>query len=119
MFSLVEVTEVMKQKGDLEFIQFLNRIHVGNVDEDIQNKLKSRLFEKTNKEFLHDKLHVFAEDEFFNRQNKQFLECLSGYTFKIGSIDIVLVNCFSNESLIHAAQNQKLTNTDDLAKILE
>ena len=70
MFSLVEVTEVMKQKGDLEFIQFLNKIHVGNVDEDIQNKLKSRLFEKTNKEFLHDKLHVFAEDEFFNRQNK-------------------------------------------------
>ena len=52
-------------------------------------------------------------------RTKQFLECLSGYTFKIGSIDIVLVNCFSNESLIHAAQNQKLTNTDDLAKILE
>ena len=117
MFSLIELTEVMRQKDDLDFIQLLNKIRVGNVDEDVENKLKSRFIEKTNKVFRHDKLHRFAENEFVNRHNKQFLECLSGDTFKIDAIDAIPVNCDSNESLIQAAQNQKLTNTGGLAKL--
>ena len=119
MFSLIELNEVMRQKDDLEFIQLLNNIRVGNVDEDVENKLKSRFTEKNNKELPHDKLHIFAENEFVNRHNKQFLECLSGGTFKIDAIDIVPVNCNSNKYLINAAQNQKLTNTGGLAKTLE
>ena len=46
MFSLIELTELMRQKDDLEFIQLLNNIRVRNVDEDVENKLKSRFTEK-------------------------------------------------------------------------
>ena len=46
MFSLIELTELMRQLDDLEFIQLLNNIRVGNVDEDVENKLKSRFTEK-------------------------------------------------------------------------
>ena len=105
MFLLIELTEVMRQRGDLEFIQLLNKIRVGNVDEDVENKLKSSFIEKNNKEFPHDKLYIFAENEFVNRHNKHFLDCLSGDTFKIDAINTVPVNCDSNESLIHATQN--------------
>ena len=59
-----------RQKDDLEFIQFLNKTRVGNADEDVENKLKSRFIKKTNKEFPHNKLHTFAENEFVNRHNK-------------------------------------------------
>ena len=31
-FKVVELTEVMRQRGDLEFISFLNKIRVGIVD---------------------------------------------------------------------------------------
>ena len=55
MFSFIELTEIMRQSGDLQFIQLLNKIHVGNVDQVVENKLKSRFIEKTNKEFPHDK----------------------------------------------------------------
>ena len=70
MFSLIKLTEVMRQKDDLEFIQLLNKIRVGNVDEDVESKLKSRFIEKINKEFPIYKLHIFAENEFVNRHNK-------------------------------------------------
>ena len=109
----------MKQNDNLEFVPLLNKIRVGNVDEDIENKLKSRLSEINKKEFPHDKLHMLAENEFVNRHNKQFLECLSGDIFKIDAVDAIPVNCDSNGSLIHAAQNQILTNTGGLAKTLE
>ena len=57
---MIELTEVMRQKDELEFIQLSNKNCLGNVEEDVENKLKSRFIKKTNKESLHDKLHIFA-----------------------------------------------------------
>ena len=31
-FKVVELTEVMRQRGDLEFMSFLNKTRVGTVD---------------------------------------------------------------------------------------
>ena len=70
---MIELTEVMRQKDDMEYIQLLNKIRVGNVDEDVENKIKSRFIEKNNKEIPHDELHTIAENEFVNQYNKQFL----------------------------------------------
>ena len=91
MFFLIELTEVMRQKSDLEFIRLLNKICVGNVDENIEIKLESRFIEKINEEFPHDKLHIFAENEFFNLHNKQCLECLSFMQLKIKNLQILEV----------------------------
>ena len=63
----------MKQNDNLEFVPLLNKIRVGNVDEDVENKIKSRFIEKNNKEIPHDELHTIAENEFVNQYNKQFL----------------------------------------------
>ena len=46
---MIELTEVMRQKDDMEYIQLLNKIRVGNVDEDVENKIKSRFIEKKKK----------------------------------------------------------------------
>ena len=48
---MIELTEVMRQKDDMEYIQLLNKIRVGNVDEDVENKIKSRFIEKKKKDF--------------------------------------------------------------------
>ena len=39
----------MRQKDDMVYIQLLNKIRVGNVDEDVENKIKSRSIEKKKK----------------------------------------------------------------------
>ena len=73
MFSFIELTEIMRQSGDLQFIQLLNKIRVGNVDQVVENKLKSRFIEKINKEFPHYQSHLFAENEFIDCHSKQFV----------------------------------------------
>ena len=35
----------MRQKDDMEYIQLLNKIRVRNVDEDVENEIKSRSIE--------------------------------------------------------------------------
>ena len=42
MFQFAELTEVMKQRGDTKFIDLLNKIRVGNVDEDVQKQIRER-----------------------------------------------------------------------------
>ena len=37
--QMVEVTEVMRQRGDHDFIRVINKIRVGNIDEDVENTL--------------------------------------------------------------------------------
>ena len=49
---MIELTEVMRQKDDMEYIQLLNKIRVGNVDEDVENKIKSRFIEKKKKKYF-------------------------------------------------------------------
>ena len=42
MFQFAELTEVMRQRGDANFIDLLNTIRVGNVDEDVQKQITER-----------------------------------------------------------------------------
>ena len=39
---MVELTEVMLQRGDHDFIRVLNKIRKGNIDEDVEHTLKAR-----------------------------------------------------------------------------
>ena len=41
---MLELTEFMCQKGDLEFIIPLNKISEGEIDDYVENTLKSRFF---------------------------------------------------------------------------
>ena len=37
--QMVELTEVMRQRGDHDFIRVINKIRVENIDEDVENTL--------------------------------------------------------------------------------
>ena len=43
MFEFAELTEVMRQRGATKFIDLLNKIRVGNVDEYIQKQIEKGL----------------------------------------------------------------------------
>ena len=44
-FQMVELTEVMHQRGDHDFIRVLNKITEGNINEDVEHTLKARFLE--------------------------------------------------------------------------
>ena len=56
-FKVVELTEVMRQSGDLDFISFLNKIQVGIVDYEGE-KILSRFIAKDNPAYPKHALHM-------------------------------------------------------------
>ena len=45
MFRLVELPEVMRQKGDTSFIDLLNQIRVGHIDESSEMMIQPRFID--------------------------------------------------------------------------
>ena len=74
MSRMVELTEVMRQREDLEFIQILNKIREGNCDEEVETILKSRLFSQPSDQFPKNALHVFAENAPANEHSQMMLD---------------------------------------------
>ena len=59
-FKLVELTEIMRQKGDTKFIELLNNIWVGNVGSYADDILKTRSLQQPEKLYHFDALHIYA-----------------------------------------------------------
>ena len=60
-FKIVELTEVMRQQGDYEFISLLSKIRVGAVDDEVEKLLKSRFVAKDNLFYPDHAVHMFPE----------------------------------------------------------
>ena len=119
MFKLIELTEIMRQKDDIEFIELLNKVRIGNVDADVERSLKARFQDKNSVDFPSQDLHIFAENQPVNEHNKKFLSDLSGVNYIIEAIDNIPSESGCTGSVIEAARNQKQTKTGGLAKTLE
>ena len=47
MSQFPELTEVMRQRRDAKSIDLLNKIRVGNIDEDVQKQIRERFIEES------------------------------------------------------------------------
>ena len=45
-FKLAELTEVMRQKGDAQFIDILNNVRIAKLDQNVKKFLQSKLINK-------------------------------------------------------------------------
>ena len=57
---MVELTEVMRQRGDFEFISLLIKIREGEIDPHVENTLKSYFLKKIS--FPQHVVYMFAEN---------------------------------------------------------
>ena len=75
-FRMVELTEIMHQRDDRSFTDILNRVRIGNLDEnDIEQLLKRRI-EKSDENYPCDVLHIWAENKPAAEYNQQMLMSL-------------------------------------------
>ena len=61
LFSFAELTEVMQQKGDKNFIDILNKVCVGNIYSEVERTLKSRIIGIF---IIHNKLCMYLLEMF-------------------------------------------------------
>ena len=75
-FKLVEVNEIMRQKGGTKFIERLNKIKVGNIDSYVDDILKTRFVKQPDILYPYDTLLIYAENDPANRYNECKLNSL-------------------------------------------
>ena len=117
-FKVVELTEVMRQSGDLDFISFLNKIQVGIVDYEGEKILLSRFIAKDNPAYPKHALHMFAE----NKPSVDYNELMLNEILEVISINAIIDEV---QQEIHRSDKQtetirarKIGDTENLAGVL-
>ena len=116
-FKIAELTEVMRQKDDLVFINLLNKVRVGNIDNDVESLLKTRFISKSDPSYPNEALHIFAENSPAKVHNETMLKNLGSPLISIHAEDVIPKNC-RNADVIQA-RNRSQSESGGLAFLLE
>ena len=98
LLKYAELTEAVRQNDKL-FINLLNKVRVGNIDDDVENLLRAR--------FICESDETYPKDEPAMKRHEAVLNDLPGDPYTIEVIDKIPDNCKYPLALIQAAQNQK------------
>ena len=77
-FRVIELTEIMRQKGDTTFAQLLNRVRTGDQTEDDITLLKQRVTNDNNLQYPTDTQHAFTKNTDVDQHNNNMLQTLPG-----------------------------------------
>jgi len=93
VFYIYNLTEVVRQKGDADFSEMLNRLRVKpkdlDMDIDDRNSLHSRLLSSDSPEYPHEVLHIAATHKQLNVINTEHLnKSQKRNIFDIQAVDI-------------------------------
>ena len=116
LFRMIELTEVMRQKGDDVFIQLLNKVRIGKVDHQVETLLKDRFVKETDENYPKNAMHIWAENKPVNDHNERMLADITEPLYTINTIDILPKSVSS--SLIDKALSRSQSSTGGLAAIL-
>ena len=73
---MAELIKIMRQQGDHSFTEILNRIRLGQLTKDDKDKLCTRIIKKSDHNYPHDALHIWAENEPVHKYNEPKLEMI-------------------------------------------
>ena len=117
LFEMAELHEVMRQRGDVTFIDLLNRVRIAEVNTDDENILKSKFVIEDNAHYPQKAIHIWAENDPVNKHNTSMLSKVINPLFVINAIDILPKNI--QPSVINKVLNRSQMETGGLARILE
>ena len=112
-------TNWVARQNDKLFIALLNRVQVGNIDDNVQKFLKARFIHESDKNYPKDLFYMYAENKSAMKMNEAVLSDLPGEIYRRKANDKIPHNCKYPLATIPALQNQKQTNARGLAKLLK
>ena len=116
-FHMIELIEVMHQRGTFEFISLLNKIREGELDDHVKNALKSRFLKE--KSFPQYFVHMFAENKLAKEVNETQLNTLDTQLLLIDAIDESPKDIVLSQSQIDAIKQRKMSETGNLENQLK
>ena len=100
------------------FIDLLTKVRVSNIDGYVETLLKDIFKRESDRNLSKDASHIYAENEPTVKRNEAVVN-EPGEFYTIGAAGNVPDDCKYPLALIQAAQNQKQTNMEGLAKLLK
>ena len=116
-FQMVELTEVMRQRGDFEFISLLNEIREGEIDDHVVNTLKSRFLKE--KSFPQHVVQMFADNKPAKERNETQLNTIDTQLLLIDAIDEIPKDIVLSQSQIDAIKQRKMSETGNFESQLK
>ncbi|XP_066928370.1 uncharacterized protein [Clytia hemisphaerica] len=116
-FQMAELTEVMRQRDDIDFVDLLNQVRSGELDEEKEELLKSRFITKDSPDYPANITHIYAENKPVDLYNLQMLEKLPTEKHLILAQDEVPKNLTRSD--LNFIENAKARDTGGLARIIE
>ena len=112
----------MRQREDLliyQFINTLNKIWEGEIDEDVELTWKSQFFSKDEPLYPENAVHIFAENKPVEYHNKVQLDNIDSDLVSIQETNEIPRQVKLTESQVEAIKQGKLSETGNLAYLLK
>ena len=118
-FKMAELTEVMRQREDYQFLNILNKIRECEIDEDVELTLKSRFFSKDETLYPESAVHIFVENKPVVHHNEVQLDKVDSDLVIIQVINEIPRCITLTESQVEAIREMRLSETGNLAHLLK
>ena len=116
LFETAELTEVMRESGDGNFIGLLNHVRITELNDSGVSLLRSK-FIKPNDKYPQDVLHIFAENAPAYMHNITMLNSIENQLYKIDAKDHIPKNISSTK--IESILKRNQSETGGLASTLQ
>ena len=116
-FKLAELCEVMRQRGDSNLIDLLNKVRTASLEKNDEIILRSRFLSQNDDSYPTDALHIFAENKPCQEHNRTMLNSNGNFVCTIPAIDVLPKNV--SRDVIEKVLNRNQSETGGLARILE
>ena len=87
LFTMIELTEIMRQKNDQPFAQLLNRFRTASQTEEDMKCIHSRSTDPSDVNYPSDVLHIWAENYYVDQHNNLKLQQIPKPLFHLKATD--------------------------------
>ena len=120
LFKVHELTQIMRQKDDIEFAELLNRLRLNNLNDNDFAILDTRTVRIEDQSYNKNSTHLFVQNDLVDKFNNKFITNLTSEKVSVKAVDTV-VGDFSPpiKAKLISSLPGKQSDTANLAKEVE
>ena len=114
-FKIVELTEVMRQRGDTTLTDLLNKIKIGYINDSVESVLKEMFIDQNDPNYPVDVLHIFAENVLLRNHSDAMMQKLDSPMVSINAIDQLPKSVTLSEEELVSLKARKLADPGNIS----